>query len=1118
MNNDHHSEYATYRFGITGIDCADCAAKLEGKIAQIQGISNVVLNFMTSTLTYDCDHDEGKRIEAEMREIVAKEEPDASVTARGHKHHHQEHHHEEEHETATYKFEIAGIDCANCAAKLEGKIAQIQGISDVVLNFMTSTLTYDCDHDEGKRIEAELREIVAKEEPDTTVTSKGHSHHHHAHEHHHEEHDSCSCPHEHDAHEEHEACECHSEHHHEEEHETATYKFEIAGIDCANCAAKLEGKIAQIEGVSNVVLNFMTSTLTYDCDHDEGKRIEAEMREIVAKEEQDATVTSKGHSHHHHEHHHEEHETCECHTEHHHEEEHETATYKFEIAGIDCADCAAKLEGKIAKIEGISNVVLNFMTSTLTYDCDHDDGERIETEMRNIVAKEEPDTTVTSKGHSHHHHAHEHHHEEHEMVEVHEIITDRTRRYSAVGIDCADCAAKLEGKIAKIDGISNAHISFMNSTLTYDCDEADVIRIENEVKEIFAKEEPDAVVSPLTEEVRRETKTVPDQVEDKSMLYRLLCGAVLFAAGLFLKGTAQTAVELAAYLVLGWDVLYKAVKGIGRGQVFDEHFLMAVATIAAIYLKDYREAAGVMLFYQIGEYFQDLAVAKSRRSIGELMDIRPESAEVYRRGQWQTVDPDDVRIGERIRVRPGERVPLDGIILSGASSLDTSSLTGESKPRDVDVGDEVISGSVNQTGVLEMKVTKEYGDSTVARILDLVENQESRKSSQENFITKFSRVYTPAVVFSAIAVAVIVSLLGYGVEEGVRRACTFLVISCPCALVISIPLSFFAGIGGLSSRGILVKGANLIEPLAKVDQVVMDKTGTLTSGKFAVEEILAEEGMKAQILEDGAYAESLSNHPVAVGIREAYGKQFDQSRISEMKEIAGRGVSVNYDGHAILVGNYKLMQDHQIECRQETAAGTLVYVARDGVYEGCLVLRDQLKPDAKEAVRSLQAAGKKCIIVSGDNQETTDMIAKQLGMDMAFGECMPADKVERLQELKKNGTTAFIGDGVNDAPVLTAADTGFAMGALGSDAAIEAADVVIMDDQPSKISLAITSAQRILRVANQNIYGAIIVKVGTLILGAFGIANMWMAIFADTGVAMLCVMNSMRLLHIARKQ
>ena len=986
-------------------------------------------------------------------------------------------------EYATYRFGITGIDCADCAAKLEGKIAQIEGISNVALNFMTSTLTYDCDHDEGKRIEAEMREIVAKEEPDAVVASRGHKHHHHEQDH--------------------------------EEEETATYKFEVVGIDCANCAAKLESKIAQIEGISNVVLNFMTSTLTYDCDHDEGKRIEEEMRQIVAKEEPDAVVTSKGHSHHHHEHeHHEEHESCACHTEHHHEEE-ETATYKFEVVGIDCANCAAKLESKIAQIEGISNVALNFMTSTLTYDCDHDEGKRIEAEMRELVAKEEPDAVVTSKGHSHHHHEHEHHHEE---IEVHEVITERTRRYSAVGIDCADCAAKLEGKIAKISGISNVHISFMNSTLTYDCDEADAVRIENEVKEIFAKEEPDAVVSPLTEEIRKEIKEDSEQGEDRSELYRLICGAVLFVAGLFLNGAAQTAAELAAYLVLGWDVLYKAVKGIGRGQVFDEHFLMAVATLAAIYLKDYREAAGVMLFYQIGEYFQDLAVDRSRRSIGELMDIRPESADVYRHGQWLTVDPDEVRIGERIRVKPGERVPLDGIILSGASSLDTSSLTGESKPRDVDEGDEVISGSVNQTGVLEMKVTKEYGDSTVARILDLVENQESRKSSQENFITKFSRVYTPAVVFSAIAVAIIVSLLGYGIEEGVRRACTFLVISCPCALVISIPLSFFAGIGGLSSRGILVKGANLIEPLAKVDQIVMDKTGTLTSGKFAVEEILADEAKKAQIVEDGAYAESLSNHPIAIGIREAYGKQIDHARVSEVKEIAGRGMSVKYDGHTILAGNYKLMQDHQIECRQETAAGTLVYVARDGAYEGCLVLRDQLKPDAKEAVRSLQAAGKKCIIVSGDNQETTDMIAKQLGADMAFGECMPADKVERLKELKKNGTTAFIGDGVNDAPVLTAADTGFAMGALGSDAAIEAADVVIMDDQPSKISLAITSAQRILRVANQNIYGAIIVKVGTLILGAFGIANMWMAIFADTGVAMLCVMNSMRLLHIARKQ
>ena len=914
---------------------------------------------------------------------------------------------------------------------------------------------------------------------------------------------------------------------HEHHNETATYKFEITGIDCANCAANLEHKIAEIEGISNVVLNFMNSSLTYDCDHDEGKRIEEEVRAIAAKEEPDAVITSKGHKHHHHheehhEHHHDHEEECTCdhdheehHHEHHHDHEEETATYKFEITGIDCANCAANLEHKIAEIEGISNVVLNFMNSSLTYDCDHDEGKRIEEEIRAIAAKEEPDAVITSKGHTHHHHE-EHEHSDHE-VEVHEIITEKTRRYSAVGIDCADCAAKLEGKIAKIDGIRNAHISFMNSTLTYDCEDSDVERIEQEVKEIFAKEEPDAVVGPITDQVRREVRKAEKEKEDYSMLYRLIAGAVIYLAGLFVQGSFQIPLLLCAYLVLGWDVLYKAVRGIGRGQVFDEHFLMAVATIAAIYLKDYKEAVGVMLFYQIGEYFQDLAVARSRKSIGELMDIRPEYAAVLRNGAWVSEDPEDVRIGETVLVKPGERIPLDGVIIRGASSLDTSSLTGESKPRDVDTGDEVSSGSINETGVLEIRVTKEYGDSTVARILDLVENQESTKSSQENFITKFSRVYTPAVVFSAIAVAVIVALMGYGIEEGVRRACTFLVISCPCALVISIPLSFFAGIGGLSSQGILVKGANLIEPLAKAEQIVLDKTGTLTSGKFAVEEVVADEGMKQQALEDAAYTESFSNHPIAEGIRDSYGKEIDRSLVSDVKEIAGRGMSAVYQGHQILAGNYKLMQDNQIACTPANTPGTLVYVARDGVYEGCLVLRDQLKADAKEAIRTLQAAGKKCIIVSGDNQETTEQIARTLGADMAFGECMPEDKVAKLKELKKNGSTAFVGDGVNDAPVLVAADTGFAMGALGSDAAIEAADVVIMDDQPSKISLAITSAQRILKIANQNIYGAIIIKVATLILGAFGLANMWMAIFADTGVAMLCVMNSMRLLKIARK-
>ncbi len=965
-------------------------------------------------------------------------------------------------EKATYKFEIKDIDCADCAAKLESKIKEIEGIENVSLSFMTETLTYDCDHDLGKQIGEQVRAIVAKEEPDAKVTSKGHKHHH---EHHHEEADH---------HHEHE------EHHHEHE-EKATYKFEIKDIDCADCAAKLESKIKEIEGIENVTLSFMTETLTYDCDHDLGKQIEEQMRAIVAKEEPDAKVTSKGHKHHH-EHHHEE-------ADHHHEHYEGLHTYKYQIKDIDCADCAAKLEGKLAEIEGIHDVNINFMKETLSFACKEDSHDYIYHLVVEKTAQEEPDAKISA-------------------------LKDALKmyRFKVEGLDCANCAAHLEHEISEIEGIENVSLDFMTSNLVYECVPNQSAIIERTVREVIQREEPEAVFSAISQTKAKEAK---EEKEDHSMLYRLIAGAVLFVIGLFMKDMMQIFIMLCAYLVLGWDVLYKAVKGIGRGQVFDEHFLMAVATIAAIYLKDFKEAAGVMLFYQIGEYFQDMAVKRSRKSIGELMDIRPEYAVVQRNGEWIQTDPEEVYAGDLIMVKPGERIPLDGVITHGSSSLNTASLTGEAKPRDVDPGDEVISGSVNETGVLEIKVTKEYGESTVARILDLVENQETRKASQENFITKFSRVYTPAVVFSAIVVAVIVSLMGYGVREGIERACTFLVISCPCALVISIPLSFFAGIGGLSSRGILVKGANLIETLANVEQIVMDKTGTLTSGTFAVEEMHGDD--QNQLLEDAAYAEYYSNHPIAQGIKEAYGKEIIREEILNVKEIAGRGLSIERNGHQILAGNAKLMLDNGIAFTEYADAGTCVYVARDNVYEGCLILRDQLKSDAKEAIRTLQDAGKKCIIVSGDNQKITDEIAKQLHADQFFGNCMPEDKVEHVKTLKEKGLTAFVGDGVNDAPVLTSADIGFAMGALGSDAAIEAADVVIMDDQPSKISLAITSAKRILRIANENIYGAIIIKIGTLILGAFGIANMWMAIFADTGVAMLCVLNSMRLLHIARK-
>ncbi|MBR4455457.1 MAG: cadmium-translocating P-type ATPase, partial [Solobacterium sp.] len=494
----------------------------------------------------------------------------------------------------------------------------------------------------------------------------------------------------------------------------------------------------------------------------------------------------------------------------------------------------------------------------------------------------------------------------------------------------------------------------------------------------------------------------------------------------------------------------------------------------------------------------------------------PDTATVKRNGVFEVVSPEEVRPGEIILVKPGERIPLDGVVSKGSSSLNTASLTGESKLRDVDEGDEVISGSVNENGLLEIRVTKEYGESTVARILNMVENQDTKKADAENFITGFSRVYTPAVVGSAILTAIAVSLLTGDVNEGIYRACTFLVISCPCALVISVPLSFFAGIGGLSRAGILVKGANMIEPLARTSVAVMDKTGTLTEGVLAVSGTVSASNPE-ETIEDAAYAESSSSHPIAVGIRNAFGKQIDESKISEVNEIAGRGIEVRRGEDHILAGNYRMMKDFGVECTEEQFPDTLVYVAKNGVYEGCIRLSDRIKEDAPEAVKKLKQAGLKTVIVSGDNPQLAERTGNELGIDEVYGGCMPEDKVKLVDRYRKEGITLFAGDGVNDAPVLAAADIGAAMGGLGSDAAIEAADVVIMDDRPSGIVKAVSGAKTILRIVNENIWGAISVKILTLILSAFGIASMWWAIFADTGVAMLCVLNAMRLLRIGTK-
>ena len=586
---------------------------------------------------------------------------------------------------------------------------------------------------------------------------------------------------------------------------------------------------------------------------------------------------------------------------------------------------------------------------------------------------------------------------------------------------------------------------------------------------------------------------------------------------LYSWGFSRLLLYLIPYLVIGWDILWKAVRNIGHGQVFDENFLMCVATVGALVLGEYSEAVGVMLFYQVGELFQSYAVGKSRRSIAQLMDIRPDSANVERDGQIVEVDPDEVAVGETIVIRPGEKIPLDGIVLEGASSLDTAALTGESAPRDVAAGSELLSGCVNITGLLKAQVTKEFGQSTVAKILDLVENASSKKAKAENFITKFARYYTPAVVFSALALAVIPSLVTGDWSVWVHRALTFLVISCPCALVISIPLSFFGGIGGASAQGILVKGGNYLELLANTETVVFDKTGTLTQGVFELSALNPAPGVtERELLETAALAERHSGHPIAQSLRRALGGEADPNRVTDVQEIPGHGISALVDGKRVLAGNEKLMTREGIKALPCNQAGTVVHVAREGRYLGCAVISDQLKPTAPTAVQALKQRGVRTVMLTGDSQAVGEAVAAQLGLDEVHAQLLPADKVDRLEELLgrkgEKGVLAYVGDGVNDAPVLSRADVGIAMGAMGSDAAIEAADVVLMDDDPAKLVNAMNIARKCMRIVRENIVFALGVKGLCLILGALGMASMWVAVFADVGVAVIAILNATRML------
>ncbi len=619
--------------------------------------------------------------------------------------------------------------------------------------------------------------------------------------------------------------------------------------------------------------------------------------------------------------------------------------------------------------------------------------------------------------------------------------------------------------------------------------------------------------------------------KQKKVLKRIIIAVLLMIVIKLLPvdGIVEFALFMIPYLVIGYDILRKAGKGILNRQVFDENFLMAVATVGAIALGEYTEGVAVMLFYQIGELFQSYAVGKSRRNISELMDIRPDYANIEGEdGRLEQVDPDEVEIGSTILVQPGEKVPIDGIILEGETSLNTSALTGESLPRQVKAGDEVISGCINMSGVLKIQTTKEFGESTVSKILEMVENASSRKSEPENFISKFARYYTPAVCYGAVVLAILPPLvrmlfMGLAPEWGdwIARALTFLVISCPCALVISIPLSFFAGIGGASNAGVLVKGSNYLESLSQTKCIVFDKTGTMTQGVFEVVAIHHASMPEDKLLEYAAYAESYSNHPISKSLRQAYGKEIDNHRVSQVEEISGNGVMASVDSHKVAAGNDKLMDRMGISYKECHEVGTIIHVAVDGAYAGHIVIADKMKPHAKEAITELKKNGvKKTVMLTGDVKRVADQVAKDLGIDMVCSELLPGDKVAKLEELlesykgSKKEKVAFVGDGINDAPVLSRADIGIAMGALGSDAAIEAADIVLMDDDPLKISKAIKISRKCLRIVYENIYFAIGVKVICLILGALGIANMWVAIFADVGVMVLAVLNAIRALNV----
>lgn len=774
---------------------------------------------------------------------------------------------------------------------------------------------------------------------------------------------------------------------------------------------------------------------------------------------------------------------------------------EFILDGLDCANCAAKIEAGVSTIKGIGFANVNFITKTLTLEIeDSSRTKELINETAAVVKRLEPDVKMLDK----------------------EPVNYLKKEILLEGLCCGNCAAKIERESNKIDGVKSALVDYVATTLIMEIDNPSKLEeIIRKVKEIVKRIEPDVKVVVMEGKDKNAAKEKEDKEEsNKWEIIRFISGAAIFAIGAALKldNYIELLLFLTSYLLVGGEVVLRAVKNIRRGQVFDENFLMGIATIGAFAIGDYAEGVAVMLFYQLGEMFQDMAVNRSRRSIASLMDIRPDFANLKLGDEIKKVAPEEVSIGSLIIVKPGEKVPLDGKIIEGRSMVDTSALTGESVPREVTAGDNVLGGVINKNGLLTIRVEKEFGDSTVAKILDLVQNASSKKAPTENFITKFARYYTPAVVFAAAALAVIPPLVieGATFSQWLYRALSFLVVSCPCALVISIPLGFFGGIGGASKKGILVKGGNYLEALNNAEVVVFDKTGTLTKGVFKVTEVKPQGSIsKAELLSYAAHAESYSNHPIATSIVNAFGKEIAKDTIENYEEIPGHGVKVKISGNEVLAGSYKLMKKENISYEMVETVGTVVHVAIDKSYAGYIVISDELKEDSAKAIKTLKALGiKKTVMLTGDNKTVGMKVAETLGLDEVYAELLPDQKVEKLELLDKQksskGKLIFVGDGINDAPVLARADIGMAMGGVGSDAAIEAADVVIMTDEPSKIAEAIRVARKTRSIVMQNIVFALGIKLILLVLVALGLGTMWEAVFGDVGVALIAVLNSMR--------